>query len=152
MLALLDKYASSLDVHAPTSGTSLLPGHVVVITGATGSLGAHIANQLLQHKDTRKLVCLVRASDNATAMKRVLASFKERMLDTSILNGDRVVALKSDLDEDKLGLDDAVYSSLKREATVIIHVSISYEFQVYRLTDMLTECVVCKLQSGRRVI
>jgi thioester reductase-like protein len=51
-----------------------------VLTGATGSLGAHLLDQLLSRKDVTKVICLVRAKDDKDAMQRVEDSLKQREL------------------------------------------------------------------------
>jgi thioester reductase-like protein len=74
-----------------------------VLTGATGSLGAHLLDQLLDQEDVDKVICLVRARNDEDALKRVEESLRVRCLRPC--NEGRksaVVAYPSDLSLDDL--------------------------------------------------
>ncbi|NTX58097.1 myxochelin non-ribosomal peptide synthetase MxcG [Myxococcus sp. CA039A] len=91
----------------------------VLLTGATGFVGAHLLDQLLRQTRAR-VVCLVRASDEAQAMERIRAALTSQQLPTSGL-AERVLALPSDLTQPMLGLDSARFHGLAAECDVILH-------------------------------
>ncbi|MCP3161842.1 myxochelin non-ribosomal peptide synthetase MxcG [Myxococcus qinghaiensis] len=91
----------------------------VLLTGATGFVGAHLLHQLLRQTRAR-VVCLVRASDESQAMERIRAALTSQQLPTSGLS-ERVLALPSDLTQPMLGLDSARFHGLAAECDVILH-------------------------------
>lgn len=93
------------------------PGSIL-LTGASGFLGAHLLFDLL--RSTRAAVhCLVRAGDPREAMERLSANcsrfFAERF-DTA-----RVRPVVGDLSLPDLGLTSAGWTELAREVDVIVH-------------------------------
>lgn len=99
------------------SGSSPAPkGHVVVLTGSTGSLGAHILALLLTRSDVRNVYCLVRGEN---PQDRVLEALRQR--DLSVPDATLFVALTSDLSKKDLGLSRGILDKLQCETTIIIH-------------------------------
>lgn len=114
MKAMIKKY-STFEKHIP--GSSPTPGgHVVVLTGSTGSLGAHILALLLSRSDVRKVYCLVRGEN---PQDRVLDELRQRRLD--VPDTMLLVALTSDLSKENLGLSHETFDKLQSETTTIIH-------------------------------
>ena len=89
---------------------------IQVLTGATGSLGAHILAQLLTMSNVRHIYCLVRGEN---PQERVLQALQQRKL--SILDIDRLIAFTSDLSRKDLGLSPETYKELQSSTTTIIH-------------------------------
>ncbi|EEB87839.1 hypothetical protein MPER_14648, partial [Moniliophthora perniciosa FA553] len=81
MIALLEKYSARLQPRKVSPHTLPRPveERVVLLTGATGSLGAHILHQLAS-SPIRKVICLSRATSHAESRHRVKHSLKQRML------------------------------------------------------------------------
>ncbi len=74
----------------------------VLVTGATGFVGAELVARLLRARPGSKIFCLMRARDDAELARR-----RASLLDyTEIGGGDaaRIVAVAGDLDADRLGL------------------------------------------------
>lgn len=99
------------------------------MTGTTGSLGAHILNELLADPDVATIYCLCRADSDIRAAERLASSLKtrkvsERFSNVQIRASERVVALAADLPEVHLGLGEARYREIANRATIIIHVCI----------------------------
>ena len=97
----------------------------VVLTGATGSLGSYVLDELLADPNVGTIYCLCRAKNDAEAADRLATSMKTRKLlkRFSAANASqRIVALAADLPAYELGLDEARYRELACRATVIIHV------------------------------
>lgn len=104
---------------------------VVVLTGATGALGAHVLDQYRSLASVRKVYCLVRGADAHAAEKRVAKALEYRKL--RALTDDpegKVVVLPAHLADARLGLNDETYCAVAREATVIMHVAWSVNFRM----------------------
>ena len=91
----------------------------VFLTGATGFLGAHVLAELLRTTDS-KVVCLVRASDDATAMRRLTEALTGTGRDCADL-ADRVIPLRGDLTNPDFGLDATDFDVLAATVGKIIH-------------------------------
>ncbi|KAM6525809.1 hypothetical protein FALCPG4_011344 [Fusarium falciforme] len=104
----------------------------VVITGATGSLGAHVVAKLATDPSIGKIYCLVRASDDAQALYRV----KESMLQRKVYHNlplearRKIVALPSDLSDPHLGLPSETYASATTNLRSVIHCAWSVNFNM----------------------
>jgi thioester reductase-like protein len=90
----------------------------VLLTGATGFLGAHLLDELLVR--TQAIVyCLVRARDVAEAQQKLQANFKNYFAHG--FDPARVRALQGDLAEPGLGLPPQTFAALAQEIDVIFH-------------------------------
>ncbi|CAK7215727.1 putative NRPS-like protein biosynthetic cluster [Sporothrix bragantina] len=116
MQSLIDKYS------AFTTETDIGSGaESVVLTGATGALGAHILHQLLFDSKVERVTCLVRGSHG---LKRVHSSLKERGLElgsSRSITRKLIVLEAPNLGDPLLGLDAYDYSGLVADTTTIIH-------------------------------
>lgn len=124
METMIQKY-SNFERHIPRSSTE--PDyHVVVLTGVTGALGAHILSQLLSHPSISKVYCLVRGKD---PLSRIQNSLQSRGL---LFSEDptRLSALTSDLSHPRLGLDERTYTTLATQTTHIMHCAWPVNFQL----------------------
>ena len=96
------------------------------MTGATGSLGSYILDELLADPAVETVYCLCRAKNDTDAADRLAASMKTRKLLTRFSANananDRIMALAVDLPAVRLGLDEERYREIAHRATVIIHV------------------------------
>ncbi|KAI1331296.1 acetyl-CoA synthetase-like protein [Xylariaceae sp. FL0255] len=106
-------------------------GEVVVLTGATGALGAHILDQLLGNPRVARVYCLVRGSD---PIGRVSESLKERGLNPNTNDPKqraKVTALSTnDFGSANLGLTAEEYSALQSSTTLIIHAAWPVNFNI----------------------
>lgn len=102
----------------------------VLLTGATGFLGAHLAAHLAVTlpADVR-LHALVRAGSDREARERLAAAFERASLPVPPIaaglgrNGARLVALAGSLEEERLGLDRLLYDRLQRDVGLVYHVA-----------------------------
>ena len=119
----------SLDGHSP-NGTS---GDVVVLTGATGALGAHILDLLRKSDTVSSIYCPVRGADETAAKERVSKALEQRGL-RSLSEGNKqnqkIKVMPAQLGEPRLGLPDAVYNYLASEASLILHVAWTVNFRL----------------------
>ncbi|KAM0746573.1 acetyl-CoA synthetase-like protein [Meredithblackwellia eburnea MCA 4105] len=140
MLAFVEKYRH---FEVPKSALSPKPrttGAVVVLTGATGSLGAQTLAALLADPKTVRVYNLVRASNDDDAVKRVERSLKERGLPGA---GDpRVVSLASDFSQDCLGLTQSRYEEIEQSVTLVLHNAWSVNFNL-NITSFEPHIVGC---------
>ncbi|KAL4796776.1 hypothetical protein BDV19DRAFT_360395 [Aspergillus venezuelensis] len=129
MADLIEKYSNNFKTHAQVPRED--DGEYVVVTGATGSLGAHVVTQLVQSERVRKVYCLVRAASPLSAFHRVRQSLHARFLSPS-LSPDaerKIVALPSDLSNStRLGLSEAVYDEIVSSVTAVMHCAWSVNF------------------------
>lgn len=107
-----------------------------VVTGATGSLGSHVAARLSVLPHVQKVYCLVRAGSIIEAYDRLLISMRTRRVYDTLPDAARnkLVALPSDLSRTTLGLAPTTYNTLTSEITDIIHCAWSVNFN-YQLAS-----------------
>ncbi|WVQ76625.1 hypothetical protein IAR50_006298 [Cryptococcus sp. DSM 104548] len=96
-------------------------GQVVVLTGATGSLGAHLLDQLTRRPDVTKVICLSRAKSHADSLRRLHDSLALRHRTLSPAAEAKILSYAADVNTDNLGLSPELYESIKNEATAVIH-------------------------------
>lgn len=103
------------------------------MTGATGSLGAHVVASLLKDPSISAIYCLVRAADNDEASRRLKESLMQRRLFHTIpaSSAQKVVALRSDLSTPKLGLDTDTYQAVTQHLGAVIHCAWSVNFNMH---------------------
>ncbi|EPQ30075.1 uncharacterized protein PFL1_02192 [Pseudozyma flocculosa PF-1] len=157
-------------INGPASGsavaaTAATKGEpvTVVLTGSTGSLGAHIVNQLAQLSSVARIVCLNRASSDEDAVRRTEASLKVRALPDlaeiqSQSSGVKVEAYASDLSRADLGLAPSLLSTLQSTpGLVVIHNGwpVNFNMSVESFRPALVSAVHLinlSLQSGGRFL
>ncbi|EGX90922.1 NRPS-like enzyme [Cordyceps militaris CM01] len=123
MQALIDKYG---DIGAT-------PASSVVVTGATGSLGAHVVTTLASNPEITTIFCLVRAPTKSQALIRVKESLIQRCLyhSLSLTSRHKIVALPCDLSDPKLGLSAQDYQAVAQDLRCIIHCAWSVNFNMH---------------------
>lgn len=126
MQRLIAKY-SNFHQHKP--GNTTPERETIIVTGATGSLGAHILAQLVNRSDVRRIYCLVRATSESSAVARVMQTLSDKRLDISSLPNN-VHCLPSDLSRSDLGLPSSVLGDLNKNLTAIIHSAWAVNFNL----------------------
>jgi thioester reductase-like protein len=91
----------------------------ILLTGATGFVGAFLIDKLLDKTDA-DIVCLVRADDEKSAMARIVANMKKYGLQLGD-RANRIHAVTGDLTQPKLGLSSGSFNQLAQDIDVIIH-------------------------------
>lgn len=114
----------------------------IALTGATGSLGAHVLAQLIARPDIEKVYCLVRAKDSRDATHRVQKSLIQRKIYHSLPLPLRrkIHALPSDLSDPYLGLDSATHSTVAQNLASVIHCAWSVNFNL-NLSTFEKDCI-----------
>ena len=106
---------------------------IIVLTGATGALGAHVLKLLLKRGSADKIFCLVRGADEHAAKQRVIKALQQRDLITELPSekfDEKVTVVPAQLGSNKLGLTDELYDYLSKEATSIIHIAWTVNFRL----------------------
>ncbi|KEY57001.1 amino acid adenylation domain-containing protein [Serratia sp. DD3] len=91
----------------------------VLLTGATGFLGAHILEQLI-NKTEATVYCLIRASSRDHAFNKLSDSSKKFGI-KSLNNNPKIKVICGNLAESRLGINNEDYEFLKNEIDVIYH-------------------------------
>lgn len=92
----------------------------IVLSGATGSLGGHLAAALLEQPHST-VYCLVRAKDPAAADRRL----RDRMAEVGSDDPARLVAVPANLESPGLGLARQTWNDLADRVTQIFHCAAS---------------------------
>ena len=92
--------------------------NAVLLTGATGFLGAHLLQELYGHT-AGTIYCLVRARDDHEAQQRLRTNFARYFAST--LAPERVRSVVGDLSAPRLGLTPQAYAALAQEIDLIVH-------------------------------
>lgn len=139
---------SDTTIESPDKGSGSSPSkEVIVLTGATGALGAHILNQLRASPDVSRIHCLVRASSPTAAQERVSKSLLARNKDP--LNpstpSSKIICHPCKLSDPHLGLASSAddhnkntYTSLAGQTTTIIHAAWAVNFST-RLSSFVKD-------------
>ncbi|KAI9811967.1 MAG: hypothetical protein M1826_003001 [Phylliscum demangeonii] len=110
----------------------------IVLTGATGSLGAHILHLLRSEKSVSRIYCLVRAKDDFAAYDRVNRSLLQRGKAPLDQSSNRVRPVLARLGDEHLGLPLELYQLIAHETTLIIHAAWAVNFSM-RLQSFATD-------------
>lgn len=96
------------------------PGRAVLVTGATGFLGAHLLADQLERWPDLVLYCLARAASDQGAWERVRANLRRYGLWREAY-GERILGVAGDLASPRFGLDAAGFNALAAELDGILH-------------------------------
>lgn len=110
-IAMVPKPCQALPCEGPS------PGTVVALTGSTGSIGAQLLHVLLCDPSVSHVYCLNRHLDSKVIQN---PRNQDRGL-PSTFETSKVTFLYADLSKHQLGLEDAVYNTLRATVTLVIH-------------------------------
>ncbi|MFS6826493.1 SDR family NAD(P)-dependent oxidoreductase [Cyanobium sp. ATX-6F1] len=96
------------------------PGRAVLVTGATGFLGAHLLADQLERWPELRLHCLARADSDQGAWERVQANLRSYGLWKEAY-GERIVGVAGDLAKPRFGLEAASFKALAERLDGILH-------------------------------
>ncbi|MCP9804995.1 thioester reductase domain-containing protein [Cyanobium sp. T1B-Tous] len=108
----------SLPAAAPSAASP--PGEAILLTGASGFLGAYLLAGQLQRWDRLQVRCLVRASDPAQGLDRIRANLDHYGLWQDSWS-DRLVAVPGDLAKPRFGLSESAFAGLAQGLGGILH-------------------------------
>ncbi|KAL1881213.1 Type I Iterative PKS [Diaporthe australafricana] len=95
-------------------------GAVVLVTGATGSLGSHLVAHLAESPDVETVVCINRTSGKPV-LERQGEAFRSRGIELSAAASTKLRVFDTDTTKSLLGLGGADYEWLTQSVSHIIH-------------------------------
>ena len=112
------------------------------MTGATGSLGAHVVAQLSARTDIARVYCLVRARSSEDAQTRVQRSLLQRKIyhTLPLTARSKIMALPYALADARLGLTADLYSDITQSLRSVIHCAWSVNFNI-SLSSFEKDCI-----------
>ncbi|AZS75033.1 thioester reductase [Streptomyces lydicus] len=124
----------------------------ILLTGATGFVGAFLLERLLRDTDAT-LHCPVRAADRPGAMRRVDEAMQRYGL--QLTEPDRVHALPADLARPELGLTPAAFGRLADTVDLVLHnaahVNFLYPYSQLRQANVEAVRTLVRLAGPRRI-
>ncbi|EJD54724.1 alpha-aminoadipate reductase Lys1p [Auricularia subglabra TFB-10046 SS5] len=154
-----DALIAKLDAsYAPPPADFGAPGKrlTVLLTGATGFLGAYVLRDLLSRGERiAKVVCLVRANDEKAGLDRLRASCEDRgVWDKSWEADSRVQVVLGDLAAEKWSLRNDVWMRLANDVDAVIHngalVHWVYPYEKLRAANIIGTLVALRLAATGR--
>ncbi|WP_417736575.1 thioester reductase domain-containing protein [Rosistilla oblonga] len=127
--------------------------HAVLLTGATGFVGAFVLEQLVLQTDA-KIYCLVRAKDLARGRQRLLDNLRKYELSVPDFDK-RVVPVCGDFSKPLLGLSKSQFDALAKSVDSIYHngadVNLGAPYAQLKNTNVLGTQEVLRLAAQTRL-
>lgn len=101
----------------------------VLLTGSTGSLGAHILAKLTSLPKVSRIICLVRPQVDCHAVIRLRESLFAKELNISGRAWSRIEVIESDIAKPNLGISKVLYAELQSCITHIVHAAWPMDFK-----------------------
>lgn len=113
----------------------------ILVTGATGFLGAHLVGELVRQSD-RRILCLIRPARGATVQHRLHAALmRSGQVEAAAMIGGRIAAVVGDLDQPQLGLAAEQFAALADAVGLVLHnaatVSFAASYEALRRANVL---------------
>ncbi|KAI6784603.1 L-2-aminoadipate reductase large subunit [Emericellopsis cladophorae] len=126
---------------------ALSPSHgaTFFLTGATGFLGAYLAKDILDRKNTKLIAHIRGAKDLAFAKDRLTRSLKGYGLWQDSW-ADRISCVLGDLSKPRLGLDDVSWKHVADTADVFVH-NAAYVHWIARYEQMMRSNVLSTIDA-----
>ncbi|KAI0345580.1 acetyl-CoA synthetase-like protein [Trametopsis cervina] len=118
---MIAKYTDNLPAARVSRGRRSHSKAIVLLTGSTGNLGAHILAALLRDSRVSKVYTLDRPSSETPVATRLASAFEDRGLPVDLLSSDKLVPLAGNLSAENFGLVGEVFNELKNSLTDVIH-------------------------------
>lgn len=117
----------------PSNIVSATEGSVILLTGATGSLGAHLLACLVALPNVDRVICLNRPHDPAevgkTSSHRLMDSCREKGAPISSEAWSKVEVIETNCTSQNLGLADLDYARFRGQVTQILHCAWPVDFK-----------------------
>ncbi|KAL6230386.1 hypothetical protein BDW75DRAFT_244866 [Aspergillus navahoensis] len=125
MQDLIDEY-SSFKAHIPAP-ERMKNDRGVILTGATGYVGAHTLHQILHDETVSVVYCLTRRDHPKDA---ILKSLEQKGLSILPDRATKIIALKSDLGQPELGLTKERVEEMRQCVSLIVHAAWPVDFNL----------------------
>ncbi len=136
-----------------TASTATRPPQSILLTGATGFLGAFLLADLLQQTEA-DIYCLVRAENESMAWQRLQDNLTHYDL-WEEQNRDRLKPVVGDLAQPHLGLSTTQFQHLAAQIDVIYHngavLNLVQPYQVLKPTNVLSVQAILQLASQTKL-
>ena len=113
-------------------------GEVVILTGATGALGAHILSLLRSSPNVSEIHCLIRAASPTAANERISKSLLARNKAPLDPKSSKIKCHQCKLSDLALGLPPSTYKDLTTRTTLVIHAAWAVNFST-RLSSFVKD-------------
>ncbi|KAH0523674.1 hypothetical protein TsFJ059_008644 [Trichoderma semiorbis] len=100
----------------------------VLFTGATGFIGPFLLQELLKAPEIGKIRCLVRATTDDQALRRLLDNFKRYSHPATESIKSRIEVVAGDFSQPMLGLETNAYNHLVDQTDVIYHLGAHVDY------------------------
>lgn len=125
---------TSSDLHNTAKPT----GEVVILTGATGALGAHMLSLLRSSPHVSEIHCLIRAASPTAANERISKSLLARNKAPLDPTSSKITCHPCKLSDPMLGLPPSTYTDLATRITLVIHAAWAVNFSM-RLSSFVKD-------------
>jgi amino acid adenylation domain-containing protein/thioester reductase-like protein len=153
-IAQMDRDATFRGPRVVAAPRSLREPRTVLVTGATGFVGARLVHDLLAGTDLR-VRCLARAEGDTAAAERVAEALAERGLWQPRFAG-RLEGYAGDLSRPALGLADAVWDHLAVGCDLVLHsgalVNLVFGYAAHRAPNVTGTAELLRLAMARRPV
>ncbi|PLB51382.1 NRPS-like enzyme [Aspergillus steynii IBT 23096] len=149
--AILTLYREMIDgispqfIHRPS-----IPGHCVLLTKSTGSLGVHLLHELLKAPVVNHVYCIMKIRGGRAAQ---IEENEQHNLEIDLRH---VTFLQVDLSHENFGLERQIVDQLYRKVTLVIHNDwpinlnwplVSFSSQLCSLVNLIRLCSSTKARS-----
>ncbi|WP_257460231.1 non-ribosomal peptide synthetase [Archangium lipolyticum] len=125
----------------------------LLLTGATGFLGAFLLEQLCRKTEAR-IYCLVRAATEQEGMHRIRKNLESYSLWSEAL-ASRIVPVRGDISQPLLGLSETEFQRLSEEIDAVYHngalVNFIYPYESLRAANVLGTREILRLATRTRI-
>lgn len=125
----------------------------ILVTGATGFLGASLVAELLQ-QTSAQIYCLIRAKDTATAQQRLQQNLEFYQL-WDAEQCDRLIPIVGDLAQPYLGLTEQAFQYLVQTVDVIYHngawINLVYPYSTLKAANVLGTQEILRLACQTKI-
>ena len=111
---------------------------IVILTGATGALGAHILSLLRSSPNVSEVHCLIRAASPTAANERISKSLSARNKAPLTPSSSKITCHPCKLSDPTLGLPSSTYKDLATRTTLVIHAAWAVNFSM-RLSSFVKD-------------
>lgn len=126
MIAFTVSVMKNIEKHSPMIKRER---RMILVTGATGNIGAALVARLLEQDRSAHLILLVRGESVEPARQRVESTIRFLSPEFDLAHAaDRVAVLTGDITRDYLGLSKPMWNSVARLTTEIVHCAAATKF------------------------